>query len=308
MSGMRRLPHAVVTVLGCAWLAAPAAAQGLRTITAEAATQAIPITTQVRHTTTVVLPREEAIVDVVAGDAEFWDVSASAHVAYVKPLEAGIASNVTLVAASGQVWALLVIESSDADPDLVVYVDGPASPAPAVVRQDALNVVSGRELLAHQAEEQAALAERQAIEEATATEVAAIWAEHDAAQAQWETDYPRQLRFPYRLDLAAAAPPFAVDAIWHDGRFTYLRTRAQELPALYEQDDTEAPRLVSYDVVDDGLYVTDHVLGAGRLQLGDAAAGWTLEREARQPRWTRRTVVGGIAAAVAVVLVQGLVR
>ena len=305
---MRRLPHAVITVLGCAVLAVPAAAQGLRTVTAEAATQAIPITTQVRHTTTVVVPREETIVDVVAGDAEYWDVSAAAHVAYLKPLEAGVASNVTLVAASGRVWALLVTESSDADPDLVVYVEGSAPPAPAVARQDALNVVSGREVLAHQAEEQAALAERQAIEAAAATGVAAIWAEHDAARAQWETDYPRQLRFPYRLDTAAAAPPFTVEAIWHDGRFTYLRTRAQELPALYEQDDTAAPRLVAYDVVDDGLYVTDHVLGAGKLQLGEAAAGWTLEQDTRQPRWTRRAVVGGIAAAVAVVFVQGVAR
>ena len=137
--------------------------------------------------------------------------------------------------------------------------------------------------------------------------MAAIWAEHDTARAQWQDDYPRQLRFPYRLDPAAASPPFAVDAIWHDGRFTYLRTRAQELPALYELQDA-APSFVSYEVVDDGLYVTDHVLGAGRLQLGDAAAGWTIERDDRQPRWTRRAVVGGIAAAVAVVLVQGLAR
>ena len=163
-------------------------------------------------------------------------------------------------------------------------------------------------MLAHQAEEQAAHAKRQAIEAAAATGVAAIWAEHDAAVAQWQDDYPRQLRFPYRLDPASTAPPFAVDAIWHDGRFTYLRTRAQELPALYEQDDTEAPRLVSYEVVDDGLYVTDHVLGAGRLQLGETAAGWTLDRDARQPRWTKRAVVVGIAAAVAVVFVQGLAR
>ncbi len=60
--------------------------------------------TQVRHTTTVVLPQSETIVDVVAGDAEYWDVSAASNVAYIKPLEAGVASNVTLMAESGRVW------------------------------------------------------------------------------------------------------------------------------------------------------------------------------------------------------------
>ena len=301
----------------CGVLAAmPAAAQGIRTVPDGAGEAAIPVTAQVRHTTTVVLPREETVVDVVAGDADYWDVSAAGNVAYVKPLEAGVASNVTLVAESGRVWALLVAESSGEEPDLVVYVEGPERPSPADLPRHAPAFVPGGELAAHRAEEAAARAELQAIDEAAAEEVASVWAEHDAAWTRWRDEYPRRLRFPYRLDEAAFASPFEVEAMWHDGRFTYLRSRADESPALYELREADRrfgrkglePSLVSYEVHDDGLYVADHVLGAGQLRIGDSETAWTVGRSDRKWTWKTRAVVGGMVAAVAAVLVQGLAR
>ena len=297
----------------CVLVAMPAAAQGIRNVAAGAAEAPIPVAAQVRHTTTIVLPREETIVDVVAGDADYWDVSAAANVAYVKPLEARVASNVTLVAESGRVWALLVAESSDADPDLVVYVEG-TRPSPADARRHAPAFVAGEELAGHQAEEAAARAELEAIDVAAATEVAAVWADHDAAWSRWRDEYPRRLRFPYRLDEAAFGPPFEVEALWHDGRFTYLRSRAEESPALYELREADRrfgrkglePSLVSYEVFDDGLYVADHVLGPGRLRIGDSETDWSVGRDKRT--WKTRAVVGGMLAAVAAVLVQGMAR
>ena len=47
------------------------------------------VTTRVRHVSTVVLPVSDTIVEVVAGDGEYWDVSASAHLAFIRPLIAG---------------------------------------------------------------------------------------------------------------------------------------------------------------------------------------------------------------------------
>lgn len=305
----------LMTFACCVLAAAPAAAQGIRTVTAGAEEAAIPVTAQVRHTTTVVLPREETVVDVVAGDAEYWDVSAAANVAYIKPLEAGVASNVTLVTGSGRVWALLVAESSDADPDLVVYVERPKRPALADAPRHAPGFVAGRELATHETDEAGARAELQAIEDAAASEVAGVWAEHDAAWSRWRDEYPRRLRFPYRLDEAAFGPPFEVEALWHDGRFTYLRSRAQESPALYELHEADrgvgrrlAPSLVSYEVFDDGLYVADHVLGPGRLRIGDSETRWSLDRPASRSSWKTRAVVGGMVAALAAVLVQGVTR
>jgi len=276
----------------------------------------IPVLTQVRHTTTVVVPPAETIVDVVAGDAEYWDVSAAANVAYIKPLDAGVASNVTLVAQSGRVWALLVAESSTDDPDLVVHVEDAERATPEQARRHAPRIVSGGELAVYEAAVSAAEAERQAIDEAAADEVAGIWAQHDTAWSRWLGDYPRRLRFPYRLEPEARQAPFLVDALWHDGRFTYLRSRAQETPALYELQEADRrfgrtgldPSLVSYEVFDDGLYVADHVLGAGRLQIGDSQTEWTLERNPGKWPWYARVLAGGMVGSVAVIWIHGMTR
>ena len=313
---MRRARWRLTALGWCVALAAaPAAGQGIRTVTQGTDEAPVPVTAQVRHTTTVVLPPDQTIVDVVAGDADYWDVSAAGNVAYVKPLEAGVASNVTLVTGSGRVWALLVAESSGDEPDLVVYVEGQKRPAPADAPRHAPGFVAGGELAAHEADEAAARAELQAIEDAAASEVAATWAEHNAAWARWRDEYPRRLRFPYRLDEAAFRPPFEVEALWHDGRFTYLRSRAQESPALYELHESDRlvgrglePSLVSYEVFDDGLYVADHVLGPGRLRIGDSETRWSLDRPKRRWTWKTRAIVGGMLAAVAAVLVQGVAR
>ncbi|MXW55369.1 MAG: hypothetical protein F4Z59_01385, partial [Gemmatimonadales bacterium] len=41
---------------------------------------------RVRHTTVIVLPATERILDFVAGDTEYWHLTGAANVAYLKPL------------------------------------------------------------------------------------------------------------------------------------------------------------------------------------------------------------------------------
>ena len=55
--------------------------------------------------------------------------------------------------------------------------------------------------------------------------------------------------------------------MWHDGQFTYLRSHAQESPALYEAVDGD-PTLVAYDLTEDGLFIVRRVL---RFRM---AAAW----------------------------------
>ena len=98
------------------------------------------------------------------------------------------------------------------------------------------------------------------------------------AQAEGETeafrsDYPTRLNFPYRLEDKAIKWPFLVEGMWNDGQFTYLRSNAQETPALYEEKDGK-PALVAYDLEEDGLYIARHVLGNGWLQIGKEKAKW----------------------------------
>ena len=57
----------------------------------------------------------------------------------------------------------------------------------------------------------------------------------------FRAEYPTRLKFPYRLEDKAHKWPFLVEGMWHDGQFTYLRSNAQESPALYEEKDGMHP-------------------------------------------------------------------
>ncbi len=225
---------------------------------------------RVRHTTVIVLPAAERILDFVAGDSEYWHLTGAANVAYLKPLAEDAATNIALVCESGRIYSFLVSEHGDEPPHLVVRVDPAAEAAgisgtPGFVARS--EVAAYRRMAAEAAE-----AARRAREEAEAG-ILEAQAEADAAIEAFRGSYPGTLAFEYRLDRSASERPFRVGAMWHDGRFTYIRSRAQEAPALYELKDGE-PSLVAFDLTDDGLYIARHVLGDGWLQIGDKRARW----------------------------------
>ena len=228
---------------------------------------------RVRHTTVIVLPVGERILDFVAGDSEYWHLTGAANVAYLKPLAEDASTNVALVCESGRIYSFLVHEDGEKPPHLVVRVEVGAeaagiSGAPGFVARS--EVAAYREMAA-----QAAGAARLAREEAEAAIAEAR--ERAAAEVEaFRASYPGRLRFEYRLDRDASERPFRVEAMWHDGEFTYLRSRAQESPALYELRDGE-PSLVAFDLTEDGLYVARRVLGDGWLQIGGERAGWRFE-------------------------------
>ena len=223
--------------------------------------------TQVRHTTVIVLPADENILDFVVGDSEYWHLTGAANVAFLKPLRPDAATNIALVCESGRIYSFLVAEHSEGPPHLVVRVEsgtdqaglsGDGTGRPAFVARS--EVAAYQQMAAEAAE--AARTAREEAESRAASEIEAFRA-----------GYPERLAFEYRLDGDAADRPFLVEAMWHDGDFTYLRSRAQESPALYELRDGE-PALVAYDLSEDGLYIARHVLGDGWLQIGDKRASW----------------------------------
>ena len=264
----------VLTALLLAVLPAAAAAQQdddqafLRVpVPAEGEDRIHRLRTQVRHTTVIVLPAEENILDFVVGDSEYWHLTGAANVAFLKPLAPDAATNIALVCESGRIYSFLVVEESEGPPHLVVRVEsgaeetglsGRGSGQPAFVARS--EVAAYRQMAAEAAE--AAQRARAAAESRAASEIEAFRA-----------DYPARLAFEYRLDEDAADRPFLVEAMWHDGEFTYLRSHAQESPALYELRDGE-PALVAYDLTGDGLYIARHVLVDGWLQIGDERASW----------------------------------
>jgi type IV secretion system protein VirB9 len=82
--------------------------------------------------------------------------------------------------------------------------------------------------------------------------------------ANFQQEYPAKLQFSYGS--LKYEKPFLVRSIWHDGRFTYIRTDATELPALYEVKDGK-PALVNFQV-HQGTFVVPKVVDDGYLALG----------------------------------------
>ncbi len=279
----RRLLWVFLLAAACALAATQAAGQDLR---APAAPSDAPITvtTRVRHVTTVVLPESESIVDVVVGDAEYWDVSSAAHMAFIRPLFEAARSNLVLLTASGAVIPLLVVEDTEAAVDAVVRIQPPGrTPTPETAGPGPVLTTT----LAVASMAQRAVEAWEEAEEAEASATGRIEAARTAAQEALDSRreaYPRQLQFDYRwaFDAEPRSHPWLVDGLWHDGQRTYLRTRATS-PVLYEQvNGVLAPVRVAA-VLDEVLHVVPRVLGRGALEANGRRIAWTVERREAGP-------------------------
>ncbi|MDE0294460.1 MAG: TrbG/VirB9 family P-type conjugative transfer protein [Bryobacterales bacterium] len=234
----------------------------------------IVIQTRIRHATVIVLPDSEQILDFVAGDSETWAVSGAVNVAYVKPGEQGARTNIALICASGNIYSFRVHENSNAEPDLVVYVDY-AGAAPLAADSETRprrpephepKFISRMDVAIYQeAAEQAEKNARAAWDQAERRMTEAI--------DRFRSSYPTLIRFEYSLEKKAERSPFEIAGMWHDGRFTYVRSHATEAPALYESRDGK-PSLVAYDLTPDGLYIVKRVLHDGFFQIGKERAKW----------------------------------
>jgi type IV secretion system protein VirB9 len=221
---------------------------GIREVSASAHSL-IPLQTRLRYTTMIVLPDNEEILDVICGDKDYWIITATHNIAHVKPAKNGAATNLNLVAASGTVYSFLLSERNGTDmPDLKVYVAADPNVAKAKPKYFTAAQVEGFEAALNDARAQADAAERRAT----------------AAIAAYQQEYPSTLSFDYGIP--RYAKPFLVKAIWHDGRFTYIKSDASELPTLYEVKDGK-PAIVNFQVRA-GTYVVPKVLDEGYLSLG----------------------------------------
>lgn len=223
---------------------------GIREVTASDR-NVIPLHARLRYTTMIVLPDGEEILDVICGDRDFWVISAVQNVAHVKPAKAGAETNLNLVTARGTIYSFLLNEKSTGpQPDLKIYVNAdPAAPA-------------GRQKYYSAAEVERLQAELTEAREATTR--AEVRARETIAAARQV--FPTEMQFGYRT--LKYERPFLVRAMWHDGQFTYLRSDATELPALYELKDGK-PAIVNFQV-HKGTYVVPKVLERGYLALGTA--------------------------------------
>jgi type IV secretory pathway VirB9-like protein len=224
-----------------------AQATGIREVTASER-NLIPLQTKLRYTTMILLPDDEEIVDVVCGDKDFWIISAAQNIAHVKPAKEGAATNLNLVTTTGAVYSFLLTEVKNGQPDLKVYVT--ADPTTTRSKPKYVSVAQVSALEGQLTEARAAL---ETVQHRT-----------DEAIASFKQQYPAALQFAFGTP--KYDKPFYVRSIWHDGQFTYIKSDAHELPAIYELKDGQ-PSLVNFQV-QNGTYVVPKVLDHGYLALG----------------------------------------
>ena len=205
----------------------------------------VSVHAKMRYTTLIQLPETEKILEVATGDKDFWIIDAVGNYCFLHPAKEGIRSNLNLITDKGTVYSFTLDDIESGDPDLKVVIE-PSDPSSLAAANGVTKLVPAGEVDAARA--QAQLAQTRA---ATAVE-------------QFRADYPTQaLKFDYSY---RSESPFDVSAIYHDDRFTYIKSSATEKFAVYEMKDGK-PNLLTFQLKD-GTYILPKIVDHGYLEIG----------------------------------------
>jgi type IV secretory pathway VirB9-like protein len=216
------------------------------------------------QSTLIELPAEEKVATVFGGDTVSWVFDAG-HVASryisIKPKIADSTTDLHIVSDHGNEYTIELREvSSEKDNlhfDSKVYVTS-SDPKAADNMAKAPVFVPAAEADAKEA---------QLKKEADVARKAAE-ADHKAVASAGETfkaSYPGTLHFDYTWDQKKGSA-LGFEQIWRDEKFTYLRGKFQETPALYELKDGKGS-LINYDFAN-GLYTIPKTVAQGYLSIG----------------------------------------
>ena len=243
-----------------------------RTITVSEADTPPVIRAGLLQSTLILLPAEEKVANVFAGDTVDW-VFDGGHVASryisIKPKVAGSTTDVHIVSDHGNEYTLQLREvSADEDPHFDSKIFIAPSDKAAKERLSELPVfVPAAEL--DKVKQEAAASQ--------AAQAATLEAEKKQEEA-YRSQYPGSLHFDYTWD-KSKGKELGLQEIWRDDKFTYLRGQFQETPALYEVKDKK-PSLINSDF-SNGLYTVPKQLDNGYLAIGKQKVEFHRTEEAR---------------------------
>ena len=207
----------------------------------------IAIRAKVKYTTLIELPPTEKIMEAATGDKDFWIVDVVGNFCFVHPAKQGIGSNLNLITDKGNIYSFTLqdISGSSAEPDLKVIVE-PADRSAIVAASGPAQFVPAAQL------------------EQSKQQVTALQSHVEQAVDEYKSSYPTQLKFDYVYKANQA--PFDIQSIYHDDKFTYIKTNAPEKFSVYEIKDGK-PNLVTYDLRE-GTYIIPKVMDDGYVELG----------------------------------------
>ncbi len=205
----------------------------------------VSVRAKMRYTTLIQLPPTEQILEVATGDKDFWIIDAVGNYCFLHPAKEGIHSNLNLITDKGTVYSFTLDDDEAAEPDLKVVIE-PSDLSSLAAANGVTKIVPASEVAAAQA--QAQLAQTHAAQ----------------AVELFRSNYPTQdLKFDYTFH---SDKPFDVSAIYHDDKFTYIKSSAAEKFSIYEVKDGK-PDLITFQLKD-GTYVLPSVVDKGYLEIG----------------------------------------
>ncbi len=242
---MRNMKFVVNTVLALASIVA-LGQESARTVQYHSQ-DIVAIRAKVKYTTLIELPTAEKIMQAATGDKDFWIVDVVGNFCFVHPAKQNIASNLNLITDKGNIYSFTLqdISGSSGEPDLKVIVE-PADRSAIVAASGPPQFVPAAQL------------------EQSKQQVAAIQSHVEQAVDEYKSSYPTQLKFDYVYKANQA--PFDIQSIYHDDKFTYIKTNAPEKFSVYEMKDGK-PNLVTYDLRE-GTYIIPKIMDEGYVELG----------------------------------------
>ena len=207
----------------------------------------VPIKAKLKFTTLIQVPTTEKIMEAATGDKDFWVVDVVGNFCFVHPAKAGISTNLNLITDKGNIYSFTLqdVSNSSETPDLKVLIQ-PADQSSIVASSGPPQFVPAAQL----AQSQQALA--------------AVQSHVEQAVDEYKSAYPMQLKFDYTFKANEA--PFDIQSIYHDDKFTYIKTNAPEKFSVFEMKDGK-PNLINYDLRD-GTYIIPKVMDSGYVELG----------------------------------------
>ncbi|MDQ2844619.1 MAG: TrbG/VirB9 family P-type conjugative transfer protein [Acidobacteriota bacterium] len=206
----------------------------------------VPIRAKVKFTTLIVVPSTEKIMEAATGDKDFWIVDVVGSFCFVHPAKPNISSNLNLITDKGNIYSFTLqdITSIGGDPDLKVIIQ-PADQSSITASAGPAQYVPAAQLVQ------------------TREQLTALQSHVTQAVDEYKSAYPLSLKFDYSF---RNEEPFAIQSIYHDDKFTYIKTNAQEKFSVYEMKDGK-PDLINYDLRD-GTYIIPKIVDRGYVELG----------------------------------------
>ena len=215
----------------------------------------VPIHAKLKYTTLIEVPPTEKIMEAATGDKDFWIVDVVGNFCFVHPAKAGISSNLNLITDKGNIYSFTLAgriwhrrcagpESHCRARRPLLDCRGQRPPAICACRATGADAAAAR---------RSSIARR---------------------RRPWMSTRARtrcQLKFDYTFKANEA--PFDIQSIYHDDKFTYIKTNAPEKFSIYEMKDGK-PDLVTYDLRD-GTYIIPKVMDSGYVELGKKRMDFT---------------------------------